>query len=215
MTHIQSGGTPLDCLTLRSVHSSFGGADINGPSYCLSTNTTVLRAITNHGATLQTLLNNISLFQGHYVARELVNIWKQKKRFSIQVTALEALADSDVVAQTPPADAVLASNTTVEITAVDNELLSIKKVPPIYPMQAKSRSVEGMIVIKAQINEHGRPMNLRVLSGPIALQDAALEAVRQWWYKPYSIYGETSSVDTTINVVFIMGGELHMSGASR
>ena len=48
--------------------------------------------------------------------------------------------------------------------------------------------------------------NLRVVSGPPMLQQAALDAVRSWRYRPYLLNGEPVEVETTVNVVFNLGG---------
>lgn len=202
LKRVQSGSIQLDCLTLKFERTSFG--DLTGPSYCLSSDSDAIRAITNYNGMSQTLLNNVSVFQGHFVARELANIWNQKKRLSVQVTSLEALANSDAVEQTPPAGAAQASMS-VEISARGSVDHAIKKVPPNYPVEAKRNHIQGTVVLKAHIDEHGKLSGLRPISGPTELQAAALKSVSQWQYKPYFLYGATSAVDTTINVIFTLG----------
>jgi protein TonB len=65
--------------------------------------------------------------------------------------------------------------------------------------------VGGVVVLKAIINKEGHIRDLHVVKGPKILQDAALDAVRQWEYRPYLLNGEPVEVMTTINVVFALG----------
>lgn len=73
---------------------------------------------------------------------------------------------------------------------------------PEYPEEAKKAGIEGTIVLKATINKEGTVENLVVVSGPKELQKSALDAVRQWTYKPYLLNGEPIEVQTTVNVIY-------------
>jgi protein TonB len=61
-------------------------------------------------------------------------------------------------------------------------------------------------VLQATISKSGTIENLRVISGPPMLTQSALEAVKTWRYKPYQLNGEPVEVETTVNVVFNLGG---------
>jgi protein TonB len=80
--------------------------------------------------------------------------------------------------------------------------LLIHKVIPQYPELAKVTRTEGAVVLSATIARDGTIANLRVVSGPALLQQAALDAVSQWRYRPYLLNGEPVAVETTVNVVF-------------
>ena len=80
--------------------------------------------------------------------------------------------------------------------------LCIHKVQPVYPPAAKSARVQGTVVLQAIISKDGTIRDLKVLSGPNELQDAAAGAVQQWRYRPYVVNGEPVEVETTISVVF-------------
>jgi protein TonB len=84
--------------------------------------------------------------------------------------------------------------------------LLIQQVRPTYPPIAKAARQSGTVVLQATISKEGTITNLRVISGNAMLQQNALEAVRQWRYRPYMLNGEPVEVDTTINVVFNLGG---------
>jgi periplasmic protein TonB len=80
--------------------------------------------------------------------------------------------------------------------------LLIRKVIPQYPELAKVTRTEGAVVLSAIIGRDGTIANLRVVSGPAMLHQAALDAVSQWRYRPYLLNGEPVAVETTVNVVF-------------
>jgi len=82
----------------------------------------------------------------------------------------------------------------------------IQKTMPVYPPIAKAARVSGTVVLQATISKSGTIENLKVISGPAMLQQAALEAVRSWRYRPYLLNGEPVEVDTTVNVIFTLGG---------
>ena len=77
---------------------------------------------------------------------------------------------------------------------------------PIYPPIAKAARVSGTVVLQATISKTGTIENLRVISGPAMLQQAALDAVKTWRYRPYLLNNEPVEVETTVNVIFSLGG---------
>jgi len=79
-------------------------------------------------------------------------------------------------------------------------------VQPTYPAIAKAARVSGTVVLQATISKQGTIENLRVVSGPAMLQAAAMDAVKNWRYKPYLLNGDPVEVDTQVNVIFSLGG---------
>ena len=75
------------------------------------------------------------------------------------------------------------------------------KIDPVYPAEAIKNHLSGAVVLHATISTKGYVESLRVISGPAALQQAALDAVRQWIYRPYLLNDTPVEVETTINVV--------------
>jgi protein TonB len=84
--------------------------------------------------------------------------------------------------------------------------LLLQKVQPVYPAIAKAARVSGTVVLQATISKSGTIENLRVVSGPAMLQQAAMDAVKNWRYKPYLLNGDPVEVDTQVNVIFSLGG---------
>jgi protein TonB len=82
----------------------------------------------------------------------------------------------------------------------------LQKTMPVYPPIAKAARVSGTVVLQATISKQGTIENLHVISGPAMLQQSAMDAVRQWRYKPYLLNGEPVEVETTVNVIFSLGG---------
>jgi len=86
---------------------------------------------------------------------------------------------------------------------VENAVL-LKKTLPIYPLSAKQRRLQGAVVLDATIDRNGRIQGVQVESGDRLLASAAIEAVRQWVYKPARLGGQPIDVQTRIVVNFAM-----------
>jgi len=82
----------------------------------------------------------------------------------------------------------------------------VQRTPPVYPPIARAARVSGTVVLKAVISRTGSVENIQVISGPAMLQQAAIDAVKQWRYMPYLLNGEPVEVETTVNVIFTLGG---------
>ena len=82
----------------------------------------------------------------------------------------------------------------------------LQKTQPMYPPIAKAARVQGTVVLQAKISKTGSIEDLHVVSGPAMLQQSALDAVRTWRYRPYLLNNEPVEVETTINVIFSLGG---------
>jgi len=77
-----------------------------------------------------------------------------------------------------------------------------RKVDPSYPLLARQMKVQGSVVLQALISKDGLIQDLRVLSGPGILANAAQEAVRQWRFKPYLLEGQPVETEANITVNF-------------
>jgi protein TonB len=82
----------------------------------------------------------------------------------------------------------------------------IRKVLPAYPPLARMARIQGQVLLQAVISKEGVIENLRVVSGHPMLAPAAIEAVRQWRYRPYVLNNEPVEVETQITVNFGLGG---------
>ncbi len=80
--------------------------------------------------------------------------------------------------------------------------LLIKKVEPVYPPLARLARIEGVVVLQAEINKDGTVDRLELISGHPMLVSAAIDAVKQWIYKPYVLDGKAVNVDTEVVINF-------------
>ncbi len=78
----------------------------------------------------------------------------------------------------------------------------LRKIEPAYPKLALSARVTGVVLLKAIISKEGEIKELQVVSGHPILVPAAIDAVRQWRYRPYLLNGEPVEVETNITVTF-------------
>jgi len=75
----------------------------------------------------------------------------------------------------------------------------------VYPPMAKQARIQGVVRLEAHIGRDGRVLNLKVISGHPLLSPAAIDAVKQWEYKPMVLNGEAVEVFTTVDVNFTLG----------
>ncbi|NDJ10635.1 MAG: energy transducer TonB, partial [Acidobacteriia bacterium] len=80
----------------------------------------------------------------------------------------------------------------------------IRQPKPVYPPLAKAARVQGTVKFEAEIGKDGTIQNLKMISGPPLLVQAAMQAVQQWQYKPTLLNGEPVVVITTIDVNFTL-----------
>ena len=121
---------------------------------------------------------------------------------SVAITLLYAALPATtlaIAAQTPPKKKVVISS------GVAQGLL-IRKVAPIYPPEAKESKVTGTVVLRIEIDTTGAVQKPQVISGNTMLQQSALDAVKQWRYRPYKLNGEPVEVETTVNIVYSLAG---------
>jgi len=80
--------------------------------------------------------------------------------------------------------------------------LLIRKIQPPYPAIALAARITGVVELKAIIGKDGTIKELQALSGPPLLIPAAINAVKQWHYRPYLLNGEAVEVETSVTVTF-------------
>jgi TonB family protein len=151
----------------------------------------------------QYLHDRILKFQNRYIAGDLRFVQSGKIVLTAHLDSLEPLTKINDADFNPPPDAALVSNPISSVGGTVTGML-VKKVAPVYPGSAKSAHVSGTVVLLAKIGMDGHVSTLYVVTGPEMLQQAALDAVRQWVYKPFQIGGEPVEVTTTIRAIFTL-----------
>ena len=92
----------------------------------------------------------------------------------------------------------------VRVSAGAQAAILIYQVKPVYPPLARQARVQGVVVLEAVISKEGTIESLRTASGHPLLNQAALDAVKQWRYKPTLLSGEPVAVVTTVTVTFTL-----------
>lgn len=105
--------------------------------------------------------------------------------------------------------AVLGNNSPPVLAAAKPRMIShldagqiISRVEPVYPAIAKATRTQGTVVLHAIIGRDGKIENLRLVTGNQLLNQAALQAVSQWKFRPYVLNGTPIEVETEIMINF-------------
>lgn len=78
----------------------------------------------------------------------------------------------------------------------------VRRIPPVYPEQARLLRLEGTVVLSAMVMEDGSVGELKVVEGPAALAESALDAVKQWRYQPYRSNGKAVKNEIKVKIDF-------------
>jgi periplasmic protein TonB len=111
-----------------------------------------------------------------------------------------------IISSTPVAVPKVATPQRVRVSQGVTQGLLIRKVQPAYPPLARQARIQGNVVLAAEISKDGTIENLHLISGHPMLAPAAIEAVKQWRYKPYILNGEPVEVETQVTVIFSLSG---------
>jgi TonB family protein len=122
-----------------------------------------------------------------------VELPNSQQSFAMPLGAVSS-AVGPVTGAAVAADKVRFTSQTVELVG--------RPVEPVYPPVAQRENVQGSVVLQARIGEDGTVQGLQVVSGPSILTTAALEAVKQWHFKPRVEAGKAIPAETRITVNF-------------
>jgi TonB family protein len=128
---------------------------------------------------------------------------------SLKVDLQTGSAPISAPATVPPSQPTSTDGASVATNAGERVRLSAdtaehvaRPVEPNYPMLAKQMKVQGSVVLQALIGREGGIQDLRVLSGPAILSTAAMDAVKQWRFRPYFQGGQSVETEARITVNF-------------
>lgn len=128
-------------------------------------------------------------------------VFRQDQPDPACVLGKEEAQISGIVSSNPPLPAI-ASPQKVRVSQGVSQGLLLKKVQPTYPGIARENYIQGTVVLRAEINTSGDVEEPTVVSGEPALTPAAIEAVKQWKYKPYILNNKPVKVETQVTVIF-------------
>jgi protein TonB len=80
----------------------------------------------------------------------------------------------------------------------------IKRVDPVYPEAARKAGIQGIVLLEATTDELGNVVKVRVLQSVPELDQAAVDALKQWKYEPMIIEGKAKGVVFTVTVKFAL-----------
>lgn len=107
-----------------------------------------------------------------------------------------------IVTNAPVPVPQLAAQQSVRISSASMPQLVVSQVPPRYPAPAREMHIQGTVVVQAVIGKDGKIISLRATSGHPLLIQAALDAVKQWQFRPYYLNGIPVEAGIDINVKF-------------
>jgi TonB family protein len=178
--------------------------DAASPGYCFDPHAPILIASHQNGTLSFFYLQN-QTFQNHNVPGQFTISYVGSKRIAAKLADLaEVPADDPAFTPTPDAKAYVPETPTPVVRQVSFAALTVvKKVDPVYPLSGHGARSSGTVVVMATIAKDGNVKDATLVSSPDAsLSAAALNAVRQWRYKPYTINGEPVEVNTRISLAF-------------
>jgi periplasmic protein TonB len=111
-----------------------------------------------------------------------------------------------IISSTPVAVPKIAAPQRIRVSQGVSQGLILRKVQPTYPPLARQARIQGKVLLQAQISKEGNIENLQLISGHPMLAPAAIEAVKQWKYRPYLLNGEPVEVETQVEVNFTLAG---------
>jgi len=92
----------------------------------------------------------------------------------------------------------------VRVSSGVSQGLLQRKVSPTYPPDARQQRIQGVVVLKVEIDKDGNVYDVELISGHPLLAPTAIDAVRLWKYKPYLLNGEPVAIETQVQVNFTL-----------
>jgi len=90
----------------------------------------------------------------------------------------------------------------VSLPEADVRSLLTQPVDPVYPDSAKASGQRGSVLLQVLIGRDGAVQDGKFLQGSLVFARAAIDAVKQWHFKPYSMNGRAVSVQSVITLKF-------------
>jgi TonB family protein len=200
------GQTILRCVTVRprkpNIPITVIGYPEAFPQFCFEQKAPILRFDSEGGGENDAVYNNISRFQGRYVARDVRVSSEGKLRIALHVEILEGL--SSATEFTPAADAVGPLNGRRALFPGNISELVLDMPAPVYPASAKHAHIQGTVVVQAIVGKDGKVIEAHAVGGPAELQEAATDSVRKWEFRPFLVMGEPVEFESKFEVFFAL-----------
>jgi TonB family protein len=113
-----------------------------------------------------------------------------------------------ILSSSPPIKPRVSAPTRVRVSQGVSTGLLLRKVNPEYPPDALKTRIQGQVVLRVNIDKEGKVFRIEPVSGHELLIPAAMDAVRQWRYKPYLLNNQAVELDTEVLINFTLSGKL-------
>lgn len=119
---------------------------------------------------------------------------------------LEVTQNGKVIYRSPTADQDAATGKRAVTSGSEDSSATrlLHRVEPVYPPEARAQQIQGAVTLDVQIGGEGAVHNIEVVEGNPVLADAAVQAVRQWRYRPYSVDGHPVEMQTRVTIRFTL-----------
>jgi TonB family protein len=199
---IMSVKTDFRCFQVSAAKQRGRGGRGGCAQYCAELNADVLRIYLDAGG-FADVRNRLATFQKVSLALDNYISYGNKQAIIGHVEALEGY---DAARQ--PLELASAPKDIVVLPGLVAEGNLVKRVAPVYSVAAQGQHIFGEVLLCAIIDKEGKVTSFDVVTSPDSLlTNAAIDAVKQWQYKPYLVDGEPVAVDTTITVHFDLRDE--------
>lgn len=204
----KENGVKLVCLSAKGIRTGSEKREFIGSTYCLDSSQPSLLSRMNPVGPSIYMRTNVQNFHGYYVPQGVELTVGGKRTLEAHLDLMEELAQADDAFFSPLSDAVPAPVMKPAMKVVNLSAGAVSRPilehadAPVYPIGAKAKGITGLVILEAKIGKDGSVSDLKVVSGPQELQQAAIDAVRTWKYKPYLVNGEPVEVRTMVNVAF-------------
>jgi TonB family protein len=101
-----------------------------------------------------------------------------------------------------PASSVEQQERTMELSPAAAEDSLVHRVEPEYPEEARQQQIQGPVVLDVHINQDGTVQEVKMVSGDSVLAQAAMDAVKQWRFKPHTVNGHPAEMQTRVTLNF-------------
>jgi TonB family protein len=196
---------PLSCVEPASAHGELRADD--GVGYCFSPGTIALRLSVM--SCIETTYNRTGKFQDRYIGLETSVGVNQHALLKIHVVSLTGMQEKDEQALKPTVSIQpkLPANEPLPIQSAVLAGHRLSGSDPVYPDYSKQHRDSGVVILSTTIDKTGHIKDLKVLESPSGeLAAASLRSVQTWTYTPYLLNGQPVEVQTTVNVIFRIGG---------
>jgi TonB family protein len=196
---VSVGTVKLQCLVLESPRAATAVG-----LYCFEAGRPMLRLAGSWDGRTQTEYNDIVMFQGRYIARDIRTNYRGELASTVRIDILEPLSAGQESNLGPPAGAKLIAEPVSLASSAAASLLVLQTLPE-YPQEAKISGVQGTVLIDIVVGKDGAVQTAKVVNGPDDLREASLIAIRKWKYQPFPLLGLPLAFQAQVPIIFSLG----------